>query len=950
MANEWVIKVTADVRDVLEASKEIGKAGKQAGENFESGFNGSEKTLSSVKTQLKETTGGARDFGESQKTIAKNQGDVDSALGKGNGILGSLTDGVKSFALQTASVLTVGKALEFAGKQIMDLDTASAAVQTLGVDSGELSKELLKLSIALDSNVSRVELMQASYDVASSGFSKTSEIVDILTASALGATGGFSDLETVANAVTSVINSYGLEASDASSIVDSFIQTQNDGKITVAQFGAQIGNIAAVAAAAGIPLTELSAAISDATAKGVPVEQTFTGLRQAISSIIKPSEQAKEEAEKLGIEYNLTGLQAKGFSGFLADVVAKSKGSADSIAILTGSVEAQAPIQQIANDNLEKYNEFLGNQVNKSGQAKEASEIATATISGGFEKIINASSNLVTVLGTSGGPAIGATFELLATGISLVTALTVKAGEVVQDFFNFLPDSLPIKNLSETYNNVFLDSIKWITGQLSGTEQLTVAQEKQAKVTEEGKQRILEIDVAISKEQLAQLEYQGKIADAQAKLTKAREDGDIQVGQATLNLGKALVDLEDSRYSIVINRNKYELEAAKKRGASEGELEAIKRRGEDLELAAMNAKYQALVKQQKLEEDLLDLKQLQARTEADLAVDKAQAEVSKARLVLEQARLKNNKEAVDEAQKELDIKEIDLKTANTKRTTLSQIQPIEKQIAVFTQETALNNAKAGHEAKGFRVSADGTLKSVKATADGFQSYGNSLKAPLRDQDKMKRLAQDLGFEVKDTGKGYFDIGKTLKGSNLPPSEKITSLMGTTANATRGASKQAAGLTGNMNNAADAAEDFYFALSSAAGLPSARFAGGPVEAGQTYRINDGPSGMSLGQESFLSAAGVLSLINRPLNSTWTAPSRGTVIPANVTSRLKDAGALGGGAGVLRVGSDPAVAHLALAVGNLSQEVAELRRKAWNVSVGVGRDGSSLKLAQTVARMR
>jgi hypothetical protein len=154
----------------------------------------------------------------------------------------------------------------------------------------------------------------------------------------------------------------------------------------------------------------------------------------------------------------------------------------------------------------------------------------------------------------------------------------------------------------------------------------------------------------------------------------------------------------------------------------------------------------------------------------------------------------------------------------------------------------------------------------------------------------------------------------------------------------------------MSNAADAARSFYNSLNAAAGLPPARFTGGPVDAGQTYRINDGPSGMSLGQESFLSASGALSLINRPANSLWMAPSKGTVIPAAVTSRLKESGALGGGAGVMRVGSDPAMAHLAAAVGNLSQEVAELRRKAWNVGVNVRGDGSGLRLAQTMARMR
>jgi hypothetical protein len=144
---------------------------------------------------------------------------------------------------------------------------------------------------------------------------------------------------------------------------------------------------------------------------------------------------------------------------------------------------------------------------------------------------------------------------------------------------------------------------------------------------------------------------------------------------------------------------------------------------------------------------------------------------------------------------------------------------------------------------------------------------------------------------------------------------------------------------------------YRSPAPAAVLAPARFAGGPVNAGQTYRINDGPSGASVDHEAFLSASRALSLINRPISSPWIPPSRSTAIPANITSSPKDSKAQqGGGAGVLRGGSDPAMAHLALAVGNLSQEVAELRQKAWNVSVGVRGDGSGLKLAQTMARMR
>jgi TP901 family phage tail tape measure protein len=958
--NEWVVKVTADVKGVLDASRQIGQAGKQAGQNFQDGFNGTDKTLSGLSTQLRETTGGVKSFGESQQNIVKNQGDVNSVLGKGNGILGSLTDGVKSFALQTGSVLTVGAALQFAGKQIMDLDTASAAVRTLGVDSKALSKELLKLSTELDGNVSRVELMQASYDVASSGFTKTSEIVDILRASALGATGGFSDLATVADAVTSVINSYGLEASDATSIVDSFIQTQNDGKITVAQFGKQIGNIAAVAAAANIPLSELSAAIADATAKGVPVEQTFTGLRQAISSIIKPSKQATDEAERLGIEYNLTGLKARGFAGFLADVVTKSKGSADSIAILTGSVEAQAPIQQIANDKLKNYNEFLDNQITKTGQAKAAAEIASATIAGGIEKITNASSNLVTVLGASGGGSVGEFLSRLATGISLVQALTGKAVEAagaIKSVFTFTPPAKAVYELKEGFDSLIISGAKWITSQLTGTTQLTVAQEKQIKAIAQGNQDLLDLAKAYNKEQLERLDYDQKIADAQGKLAKAQSDSQLQIGQASINLGQALVGLEESRYSIIQNRNNYELQQARERGASEAEIEGIKRQGEVIEAAALSSKYQALVEQQGLERQLLDLKQQQALVEANTEARKANTEYRKAEIEYDAARLANlnensnlTQDALDKARETLEIKGIERQEANENLDILKQIQPIQDKIADASEEEQINRLLSTAAAKGLQLSADNIFLKTKGAAGEFKTLGNSMKVPLGQQDAFTQLARDMGFAVRDTGKGYVEIGKDLTTTNKTAANDIKAYMSIVAKSTQAAKTQTGGLANNMGTAANAAERFYSALASASGLPPARFTGGPVEAGQTYRINDGPSGMSLGQEAFLSASGALSLINRPANSLWTAPSPGTVIPAAITSRLKESGALGGGAGVLRGGSDPAVAHLALAVGNLSQEVAELRRKAWNVSVGVRGDGSGLRLAQTMARMR
>lgn len=302
-------------------------------------------------------------------------------------------------ALGTLGVATSAAGIAaFVGNQVTQLDAAAAAVRTLGVDSQELGTRLRALSVELDNNISTLDLTKAAYDVASSGFSSAADATQILRASALGAKGGFAEVNDVASALTGVINAYGLSASDATKIVDGFVQTQADGVITVRQYAAEIGNIASIAAASGVSIEELNAAIATATLRGVPVSQTFTGLRQALASIIKPSEQAKELAESLGIQFNVGALQAKGLGGVLTEVQQKTGGAADKIAILLGSVEAQAAVQPLLNDQLVKYNELLAKQAQSSGAAADAAKINAGTISDGLRQIGNGFSNLATTL------------------------------------------------------------------------------------------------------------------------------------------------------------------------------------------------------------------------------------------------------------------------------------------------------------------------------------------------------------------------------------------------------------------------------------------------------------------------------------------------------------------------------------------------------------------------
>jgi TP901 family phage tail tape measure protein len=323
-------------------------------------------------------------------------------------------------------------------KGFNEAEKAAAAVRTLGVDSKALEGNLLGLSQKLGGLYSQTQLLTAAYDVASSGFANAADNTKVLEAAAKGATGGLSDINTVGNAVTSVLNAYGKSADEAASLVDGFIQTQNDGKIILNEYAGLIGRLAPTAKAAGVGINEMNAAIATITAQGVPVEATFTGLNQALVSILKPSQEAVELAKSLGIQFNEAGLRAKGFGGLLEEVKTKTGGSTTQLVKLFGSVDALKAILPLVNDDLVKYNQNVVKQANASGVAEKATQELGGTVSSEITKMINQIGNLTRALDTVLGPSLGGIVRL----INFVIAEATKGIQVLGQLFSMSPNKM----------------------------------------------------------------------------------------------------------------------------------------------------------------------------------------------------------------------------------------------------------------------------------------------------------------------------------------------------------------------------------------------------------------------------------------------------------------------------------------------------------------------------
>lgn len=400
------VAINVDSRGAVSKLREVNDAGSKL-----------EQTFKGVDGKLRDSSGKFIKLGDSAQASA----------GKIN-VLGRAVSNL-------AASLAVADAARRYFKGFNEAEKAAAAVRTLGVDSKALEGNLLGLSQKLGGLFSQTQLLTAAYDVASSGFANAADNTKVLEAAAKGATGGLSDINTVGNAVTSVLNAYGKSADEAASLVDGFIQTQNDGKIILNEYAGLIGRLAPTAKAAGVGINEMNAAIATITAQGVPVEATFTGLNQALVSILKPSQEAEELAKSLGIQFNEAGLRAKGFGGLLEEVKTKTGGSTTQLVKLFGSVDALKAVLPLVNDDLVKYNQNVVKQANASGVAEKATQELGGTVSSEITKMINQIGNLVRSLDTVLGPALGGIVRL----INFVIAEATKGIQVLGQLFSMSP-------------------------------------------------------------------------------------------------------------------------------------------------------------------------------------------------------------------------------------------------------------------------------------------------------------------------------------------------------------------------------------------------------------------------------------------------------------------------------------------------------------------------------
>lgn len=217
-------------------------------------------------------------------------------------------------------------------------------------------------------------LSKGLYDILSASIAPA-KALDVLTVSTRAAKAGLTDTGIAADAITTILNSYGLSADHAADVSDKLFAIVVRGKTTFGELAPNIGKVAALAATAGESFSDLGAVIATMTRAGVQTEIAMTSLRAIILSFLKPQTDSVEMARKFGVELSSNTLRTIGLTGVIKKL---KKATAEELAVIVPTSRAitgfAAAIQKA--EGLASDYDFM---LNSLGQTETAYQKIAAT-------------------------------------------------------------------------------------------------------------------------------------------------------------------------------------------------------------------------------------------------------------------------------------------------------------------------------------------------------------------------------------------------------------------------------------------------------------------------------------------------------------------------------------------------------------------------------------------
>lgn len=292
--------------------------------------------------------------------------------------------------------------------------------------------------------IARDELANGLYQVISNGVPE-SNWIDYLNKSAKASVGGIAGLGETVKVTSTVIKNYGLAWDAAESVQDKIQLTAKNGVTSFEQLAQALPRVTANASTLGVSIDELLASFATLTGVSGNTNEVATQMAAIFTALVKPSSEATEMAEKMGIEFNAASIKAAGgLRNFLTqlDASVKEYAAANGVleqqvyAKLFGSAESLRALTPLTNQLADKFSENVDAMANSAGTINAAYNEMSSTGSATTQMLKNQLGAITDVVaGFVGGamPILSFTSQLGITAMSITSLVkTLKALNIQQ--------------------------------------------------------------------------------------------------------------------------------------------------------------------------------------------------------------------------------------------------------------------------------------------------------------------------------------------------------------------------------------------------------------------------------------------------------------------------------------------------------------------------------------
>ena len=287
----------------------------------------------------------------------------------------------------TKVVDKVGSIGTAAVKVGMNFEAEMSKVASISGATGEEFQKLIDKAKEMGSKTkfSATESAQAMEYMAMAGW-KTQDMVGGLKGIMDLAAASGEDLATTSDIVTDALTAFGLKASDSTHFADVLAKASSNANTNVAMMGETFKYVAPVAGALGYSVEDCSVAIGLMANSGIKASQAGTSLRQMLSRMAKPTDEAQAAMDKLGVSLTDSAGNMKSLDTVMGDLrngfKGLSKAEQTQLAASLAGQEAMSGLLAIVNASDGDFDKLKNSIYNCKDAAANMAAVAQDNLAG----------------------------------------------------------------------------------------------------------------------------------------------------------------------------------------------------------------------------------------------------------------------------------------------------------------------------------------------------------------------------------------------------------------------------------------------------------------------------------------------------------------------------------------------------------------------------------------